>query len=224
MPARFVVFARGQRGAFAATAALLSSTAFSSIETRGAPTYRRLRPLGHRLVSSRGERGAFALGQAPDDRWSLAELTDRILAEGQRIDAAEKSATPRCWYQGKALNAAEKHLKKGKWGEYLKTCALTTDQARSRRKLAELYDSPDGLKDVSVREALRRAKGDAPDPTTARLLRNLAVRARNLVKATRLVGERVKTSAERAALATSIERAVAALAPLHAAGEQGDDS
>lgn len=150
----------------------------------------------------------------PNDGWSLAELTARVIAEGERIDAAEASVTPRYWYQGCALNAARKHFRKGEWGDYLKGCHVTKDQARSARKLAALYKSPKGLENLSVRAALRLAKGERADPTTARLLPNIAARLRGALKATHAAAQAVKTTTERAALAGSIERTAAALSAL----------
>jgi len=157
----------------------------------------------------------------PDERWSTGELTARAAAESERIGHAEKWVTPHHWYLGEALIAVRKRFKRVEWGNWLVQCKVSKSLARDARKLAKLYETPEALGDVSVREALRRAKADATDPETSRLLRNLEVRFRKAVKAARAVGEKVRTPAERAALARSIEQTGAALSALPLERGQG---
>jgi hypothetical protein len=156
----------------------------------------------------------------PDERWSLGELTARVIAERGRIEREEKSVTVPHWYLGRALNAARKRFKRVEWGDWLKRCEVTEDVARDARALAKLYGTPDLLAVLSVREAIRLAKGEEANPTTARLLRNLDARLQNAAKATREVAQKLQTAAERAALAKSIEQLVAALTPLAAIAKE----
>ena len=150
----------------------------------------------------------------PDERWSLGELTARVIAQRRRIEREEKSVTVPHWYLGRALNAARKRFKRIEWGHWLKRCEVSKDVARDARALAKLYGTPDLLADLSVREAIRLATGEEANPTTARLLRNLDVRLRKAAKVTRQVAQAVQTTAERAALAKSIQQMIAALTPL----------
>lgn len=161
-------------------------------------------------------------GHVPDNAWSLDELTARTIAEQKIINEADRAPTRHYWYQGRALNAARKRFHRGSWRKYLERCEISDDQARTARKLARLYDNPEFLIGLSVREALRLAKGGASSADTARLLRNLAARLRNTIKAIREVAQAVETSGERAALARSTEKTVAALSALSRALNKGE--
>jgi hypothetical protein len=119
-------------------------------------------------------------GDVPDDGWTLDELTARTVAELQVIEQAEQAPTRHYWFQGKAINAARKRFKRSASGNYLKTCRISKDQARSARKLAKWCGSPNELMGLSVRAVPRLAKGEPADPGTARLLRNLEARLRKL--------------------------------------------
>ncbi|MGH7134149.1 MAG: hypothetical protein ACREHD_00325, partial [Pirellulales bacterium] len=156
-------------------------------------------------------------GEKPANRGARGAV-----AEQERIDEAEQVCTPRYWFQGKALNAARKHFSKGAWGDYLRACHISKDQARSARKLARAYDGPELLTQLSVREALRLAKGEPTRPETARLLRNLAARLRHALKAVRRVAQTVETCDERAALVKTIERTGTALSALARGAAKGE--
>jgi len=162
----------------------------------------------------------------PDERWSTGELTGdltaRAIAEMNHIEQSDKWVTRHHWYLGRTLNAGRGRFKRVEWGNWLKQCKTTKYVARDARKLAKLYATPEGLGDLSVVEALRRAKVGAPDPETSRLLRNLEARFRNAVKAAGAAAEKVETGGERAALGKSIEQTVTALSALRGACARGE--
>lgn len=159
----------------------------------------------------------------PADDWSVARLGLCSQEQSDRIGADERQVTPAYWLLGKALNAARKHFpKRGRWENWLAERGIGADRAQKARRLAAFLATPEDLAGLSLRQALRLAKVESPNPATAKLLRNFDRRLRNAVEAARQVGKKAERAEERAALSRSIQTALDALGALHCQLAEGE--
>jgi hypothetical protein len=148
------------------------------------------------------------------------EQSERIATDGRRV-------TPAYWLLVKALNAAREHLpeearrvsegarRNGTCENRLRARGISPGRAQKARRLAAFFATPDELAGLSLRQAIRLAKGESPNPATANLLRNFDRRLRGAVRAAHAVSRKVESGDERAALAARSKWPIAALGKLH---------